>query len=185
MKTHTIQPDVVALGAVVDAIGQLDEPQKLWVLQTAASRFSLKIETSLGGGTSPGGTGSPPAAGTTQTPGGGKLPLKDFMRAKDPQTDVQKVTCLAYYLTKFRDTTRFKTKDFIKLNTEAAWPNFSNPTVAVNNARKDKYLTPAGRGDKQLTNRGEALVEALPNQEKVKSLMSRSPSRKKRARKKK
>jgi hypothetical protein len=71
------------------------------------------------------------------------------------------------------------------LNTEAAWPNFSNPTVAVNNARKDKYLTPAGKGDKQLTNRGEALVEALPDQEKVKSFMSKSPSRKKRGRQKK
>lgn len=169
----------------MDAIGQLDDPQKLWVLQTAASRFSLKIETSLGGGISSGGTGSPPASGTTQTPDGGGVSLKGFMRAKDPKTDVQKITCLAYYLTKFRDTTHFKTKDLIKLNTEAAWPNFSNPTVAVNNARKDKYLTPAGKGDKQLTNRGEALVEALPDQEKVKSFMSKSPSRKKRGRQKK
>jgi hypothetical protein len=185
MKTHTIQPDVAALGTVVDAIEPLEEPQRLWVLQTAASRFALKINPSLGGGTSSGGIGSLPASGTIKTDGAGEVSLKDFMKSKDPKTDSQRITCLAYYLTKFRDTAHFKTKDLTAMNTESTWPKFSNPTVAVNNARRDKYLTPAGKGDKQLTNRGEELVEALPDQEKVRSLASANPARKKRTRKKK
>jgi hypothetical protein len=185
MKTHAIQADVAALGTVVDAISGLDEQQRLWVLQTAASRFALKKETSLGGGTPSGGTGSPPASGAGPAQSGGEASLKSFMKSKAPKTDGQRITCLAYYLTKFRDTAHFKTKDLTALNRESAWPNFSNPTVAVSNASRDKYLTPAGKGDKQLTNRGEEVVEALPDQEKVRSLTSGNSARKKRARKKK
>jgi len=185
MKTHTLQPDVAALGTVLDAVGSLDEQQRLWVLQTAASRFALKIEIPGGGGSPSRENSSPAASDATPAQSGGGVSLKSFMKSKDPKTDVQRVVCLAYYLTRFRSTARFKTKEITELNSEASWPNFSNATVAVNNARKDKYITPAGKGEKQLTNRGEYLVEALPDQEKVRSLMSKNPSRKNRARKKK
>jgi len=85
MKTHNIPPDVAALGTVVDAISPLKEPQRLWVLQTAASRFALKLDTSLGGGTPSGGSGSPPAPGTIKNEGAGAVSLKSFMKSKDPQ----------------------------------------------------------------------------------------------------
>ena len=45
---------------------------------------------------------------------------KDFLFRKEPNTDVERVACLAYYLTHRRGTNHFKTIDISKLNTEAA-----------------------------------------------------------------
>src|SRR5262249_5374315 len=100
---------------------------------------------------------NPPAfpPGTTPTP-------KNFLAQKDPKTDAQRITCLAYYLTHYKATPQFKTKELTALNTEAAQPKLSNPAVAVNNAAGSKYLSAAGGGKKQITVNGEKLVEALP-----------------------
>jgi len=59
---------------------------------------------------------------------------------KQPRTDVERVACLAYYLTHYRNTPYFKTLDLGKLNTEAAQPKFSNAAYASNNALKMGYL---------------------------------------------
>ena len=83
-----------------------------------------------------------------QTAAIGSLTPKNFLAQKDPKTDLEKVTCLAYYLTHNRGVGQFKTKLFTKLNTEAAQPNFSNPAVAVANAAAVKYLSPAGGREK-------------------------------------
>lgn len=90
---------------------------------------------------------------------------KEFLRDKNPMTDVERVTCLAYYLTHYRDTPHFKTLDISTLNTEAAQPKFSNTAVAVDNARKLGYLVPATKGNKQITALGEKFVELLPDRE--------------------
>jgi hypothetical protein len=95
---------------------------------------------------------------------------KSFLAQKDPKTDLERMTCLAYYLTHYRSTPKFKTRELAALNTDAAWPNFSNPGVAVANATASKYLSPAGGGKKQITVQGERLVDALPDREKVKNL---------------
>src|SRR3989442_828873 len=58
---------------------------------------------------------------------------KEFIRDKHPVTDADRVTCLAYYLTHYRDTPQFKTIDISTLNTEAAQPKLSNASVAVDN----------------------------------------------------
>ena len=99
------------------------------------------------------------------------IPPKQFMFEKQPRTDVEKVACLAYYLTHFRDTPHFKTLDISKLNTEAAQIKFSNPTVAVENATKRSYLAPSTKGNKQLSAVGEQFVQALPDRERAKSIM--------------
>jgi hypothetical protein len=90
---------------------------------------------------------------------------KEFVRDKNPLTDVERVTCLAYYLTHYRDTPHFKTLDISTLNTEAAQPKFSNTAVAVDNSRKLGYLVPATKGNKQITALGEKFVELLPDRE--------------------
>src|SRR6201999_2350780 len=61
---------------------------------------------------------------------------KEFVFQKKPQSDVERVTVLAYYLTHYKDIPYFKTLDISKLNTEAAQPKFSNPAYAVENATK-------------------------------------------------
>lgn len=94
---------------------------------------------------------------------------REFVSHKKPQSLVERVTCLAYYLTHYRDTRHFKTVDIVALNTEAAAPKFGNPSRDVDNTdRQNGYIVSAGNGAKQLTVRGEAVVEALPDREAVK-----------------
>lgn len=109
---------------------------------------------------------------------------KQFLGQKDPHTDVERMTCLAYYLTHYRGTAQFKTKELTDLNTEAAQPKFSNPADAATNAAKMKCLSLAGAGKKQITVHGEKLVEALPDREKVKALGLKSSSRRKKGKNK-
>jgi hypothetical protein len=88
---------------------------------------------------------------------------KDFLFEKRPQTDVERITCLGYYLTHYRDTPHFKTLDISKLNTEAAQLKLSNAAYAVDNATKAGMLVPASKGAKQLSHLGELYVQALPD----------------------
>jgi hypothetical protein len=96
---------------------------------------------------------------------------KDFLLQKEPKTEVERVTCLAYYLTYYRDTPHFKTIDISKLNTEAAQLKFSNAAYTVSNAVRAGLLAPAEKGNKQISAQGERLVDALPNREAVKAVL--------------
>src|ERR1700733_12980442 len=49
---------------------------------------------------------------------GGELTPKAFMAKKRPSSEIERITCLAFYLTKHRNVSAFKTKDLTKLNTE-------------------------------------------------------------------
>ena len=104
---------------------------------------------------------------------------KEFMFEKQPKTDVERVACLAYYLTHYRDMPHFKTLDISTLNTEAAQAKFSNAAVAVDNATKQHYLVPATKGTKQLSALGERFVLALPDREKARSIMANARPRRK------
>jgi hypothetical protein len=107
------------------------------------------------------------------------LSAKEFVFQKQPQSDVERVAILAYYLTHYKDTPHFKTLDISKLNTEAAQAKFSNAAYAVENATKYGYLVPASKGNKQLSAAGELFVQALPDREAAKQAMqSARPKRK-------
>jgi hypothetical protein len=88
---------------------------------------------------------------------------KSFLLEKRPQTEAERVACLAYYLTHYRDQALFKTLDLSKLNTEAAQIKFSNPARAVDGAAASLFLIPAGQGKKQLSAIGEVYVQSLPD----------------------
>src|SRR5262249_25040747 len=85
---------------------------------------------------------------------------KEFMREKSPKTDIERIACLAYYLTYYKLTPHFKTRDLSNLNTEAAQPKFSNAAFAVVNATNAGLLVPAVKGTKQLSSSGELFVQA-------------------------
>lgn len=111
---------------------------------------------------------------------------KEFMVAKAPTTDVERVACLAYYQTNIRNGQTFKTEDLTALNREAAQSPISNPTRAVANATsQNAYLAPAGEGSKQITAKGEAVVEALPDRNAVAAAIDAHPARRRRKKSKK
>ena len=93
---------------------------------------------------------------------------KAFMSSKRPMTDMERVTCLGYFLTHHRSSTAFKTKDLTDLNIEAAQAKLSNASSTARNAVTHGFLALAGSGRKQITPRGEAVVAALPDRDKVK-----------------
>jgi hypothetical protein len=98
---------------------------------------------------------------------------------------MQQVACLAFYLTHFKDTQLFKTKEISAMNTNAGGTRIGNPSQAVEDAtQKNGYLAPAGGGKKQLTGYGEDVVNALPDQEAVKAVAA-SAARKQRTPRKK
>jgi hypothetical protein len=107
------------------------------------------------------------------------MPPKEFLLEKQPESDVERVACLAYYLTHYRDTPYFKTIDISKLNTEAAQRKFSNAAYAVENAAKCGYLASATKGRKQLSASGEVFVQALPDRSATKVIMKKSRPRRK------
>ena len=102
---------------------------------------------------------------------------KEFMRDKRPSTDVERVACLAYYLTHYRDTPHFTTLEISSLNTEAALPKFSNASFSVNNATTSGYLVAGPKGAKQLSAAGERFVEYLPDQDAARGAMKDSRPR--------
>jgi hypothetical protein len=123
-------------------------------------------------------------AGTSTFSEDRSISPKQFLAQKQPRTDVERVACLAYYLTHYRDMPHFKTLDVSKLNTEAAQLKFANPTVAVNNASLRGYLVPSSKGAKQVSAFGERFVEALPDRDAAKNVMSQAAASRRRPRKK-
>jgi hypothetical protein len=103
---------------------------------------------------------------------------KAFMSGKRPTTDMERVTCLAYFLTHSRNINAFKTKDLTDLNIEAAQPKLSNASATCRNAVTHGFLALAGSGRKQVTPRGDAVVGALPDRDKVKAALEEHKTRK-------
>lgn len=100
------------------------------------------------------------------------ISAKEFLKEKAPQKDIERIACLAYYITHYRNVPHFKTIDLSTLNTEAAQPKFSNATMAVDNATKAGFLAPATKGSKQISAVGEVFVQALPNRELARESIS-------------
>ncbi len=165
--------ELQVLAQVLDALTPLEADSQTRILETAATFFqlgSLRRTHSL----------EPIHNGESLTVSFSDeraLSPKAFIMQKEPRSDVERVACLAYYLTHYRDTPHFKTLDISKLNTEAAQIKFSNPTVAVNNAMQMHYLVSASKAAKQLSALGEQFVLALPNREAAKAVMANDRSR--------
>ena len=155
-----------------------EEQQKL--LETVATFFGLRAPTQSPSQTK----GIPQSTPASHPPGGGfsearDISPKEFIMQKQPRTDVERVACLAFYLTHYRNAPHFKTIDISKLNTEAAQSKMSNAHVAVNNATQTGYLVPAVGGAKQISAAGEVFVQALPDREAAKAAMGKVKPRKK------
>lgn len=169
--------DMNAVWTAVNTIKQtLDE------LTTGQRATTVSIVNQLLGGLGAApvvATSSPPApfhAATSAGPNGTQS-IKAFVATKRPGTDAERMACVAHYMTHHREQTTFRTVDLEKAATEAAAP-FSNARVTTANVvRQNRYLASAGNRLYQITSRGEALVNALPNREAVKAALAEHPVR--------
>ncbi len=110
-----------------------------------------------------------------------ELTPKEFLVEKEPLTNIERIACLAYYLTHYRNLPHFKTLDISKINTEAAQPKFTNATVSMNDTTKAGFIVGATKsGQKQLSALGEQFVLALPNRDEAKLIQKKMVKRKRR-----
>jgi hypothetical protein len=162
-----------AMHAVLSALVDLGSDEQQRVIEWVTRKLNLG---SRGSASSAVEISAVYAGATSPKHGREVVSPKQFLVEKRPKTDVERVTCLAYYLSRFRDTPEFKTKDITALNREAAQPALSNAAMAVSNASTlSQYLVPSSGGRKQITPRGESVVEALPDRERVREALEGNP----------
>ena len=157
----------VAVQKIIDLLLEFDAETRRHILRTVSTFFSIEIGASADRSPSTSEDADVPQFSNRED-----LSPKDFLFQKMPKTDVERVACLAYYLTHFRNTVHFKTTDISKLNTEAAQIKFSNASNAVNNATRSGFIVPGTRGTRQLSAPGERYVDRLPDQAAARKVMA-------------
>jgi hypothetical protein len=177
--------DFEALQAVVTTLRARDKESRRRILESAATFLDVDFSAKAPGANVQSSPGLSPVTGSRpRFSEDTSMSAKDFIMEKAPKTDVERIACLAYYLTHYRSTPQFKTLDLSVLNTEAAQPKFANTTNSANNAIKMGYLAPGTKGQRQLSGMGERFVRALPDRNAAKdvlvSLRRRARSKRKR-----
>jgi len=142
---------------VIDRVIRFDDETRRRIFRTALTFYGLDMPS-----------GAHPAAFSNRA----ERSAKDFLIQKQPKTDVERVACLAYYLSHYRDTPQFKTLDISKLNTEAAQTKFSNAAYAVAKAVNAGLLVPVRDGLKQLSAMGERYMDALPDRVAARAVLA-------------
>ncbi|MGC2518417.1 MAG: hypothetical protein WA373_04840 [Burkholderiales bacterium] len=106
-------------------------------------------------------------------PAGAAPSPRDFIATKNPMTEQERITCLAYYLYKFRKLEKFSAKELKDINGAAAQPMFNNISYTARDAATTGYLASVGGGKKMLAMLGERVVDAMPNREKVAEVLKK------------
>jgi hypothetical protein len=176
-KKMTTKPmdELDAMRTALDALSPLEADAQSRALAWITSTLGIKPTTP--NGAAAGTSGSTPIVGGTVGTLNGELgDAKQFLALKAPKSDIERVACLAYYLTHAGGKPQFDTKDITEMNLAAAAPRLSNTSYSVSNAqKKNAFLAPAAGGKKQITHRGEAFVEALPDRDAVKAVLKAIP----------
>lgn len=161
-----------ALSTIIALLSRLDDESRARVLKSASTFF----RGNEGEFSAHARTEALPALASSQRPNfseGHEPTPKQFLLEKAPQTDVERIACLAYYLTHYRETPHFTTLELAKLNTEAAQPKFSNTAYTATNAANAGYLASATKTQRQISAAGEQFVIALPDRVAAKAIMAR------------
>jgi hypothetical protein len=166
--------DPAILQRVIADLSPLSDSARQRLIDTVCTFFGISAERHEGPAAIPNHTSAPNRESTFRFSEAEEPPAKQFVHDKAPSTDVERVACLAYYLSRYRGVPHFKTKDITAINTEAAQRPFSNTAFAVENATKTGYLVPSIKGCKQISAAGERFVEALPDRVSAKEVMERA-----------
>jgi hypothetical protein len=189
--TDQTQPatDFQAAAAVEAAIKDLPKLKQELVLRWVAE--SLGIVSAPAPGTTPAVTPivTPPIV--TAPPGAPshQMDIATFVAFKQPKTDIQFVTVVAYYHRfvapegqRLATITPQLAQDATRL---ADWDRLTAPGSTLNNAKNQGYLDSAGPGEFSLNTVGENLVaRTLPPKEGSKKSGKKGDKRKKTAKKK-
>ncbi len=164
-------PEVVAIGSIMKALDLLEDTRKRAVLDFVSHRI--------------GGVVVPLQASeqkNDQVSISGDEDIKTFLKTKDTQNKYQQVAVLAYYLIKKKGQEAVNKEMIEAANKEAGGRTIDDITGTLNDAKtKYEFFGTGSGGKKILLAYGEDVVEALPNQEKVKELAKKKPSRKRRS----
>lgn len=172
--------ELQAMQTALTALEELEPEGRDRALTWLASALGAELESGISKDGARDLRGESGDSGNGVPAGGDQVDPKSFLADKQPETDIERVTCLGYYLSKYRGQRTFKTAELTDLNVEAAGRAIGNAAQAVDNAtRKNGYLASAGKGLRQVTRVGEEVVEALPDRDKVKSITARMPKRRK------
>jgi hypothetical protein len=166
---HEQNSELDAMAVVYKILQPLSPDEQARVLSWVEGKLGLKDGRQFGNESRVGGEASSATSESLQ------VSAKRFLAEKKPRTDLERITCLAYYQTHLKGSPKFKTRELTELNKDAAQSPFSNTAFAVVNATNAKYLAPAGGGYKQITVRGETLVEALPDPQRVRVALEANP----------
>jgi len=110
MKPASLDQELESLKTILHATEPLDETQRRFVMKTVAERMGISgvipaaasaIQERQNGGTSANTNAATVTSGGVSGSITGQTP-KQFLKSKQPKTDVLKVACLAYYLTHAR-----------------------------------------------------------------------------------
>ena len=183
---HDNSPSFELVAKVVRLLESLDTEAQSHVLQTVTTWLHLDSHSTRAHGpqrvlASSATADAPP--GEYPFSGRAEVNAKEFMLEKEPITDLERLTCLAYYLTHYRSQPYFKTEDLSKLNMDAAQPKFSNAAYTAKNAMRDGYFVQAPKkGLRQLSALGEQYVQALPDHVAARAVRKRMGNRGRRIR---
>jgi hypothetical protein len=172
-----------ALSTVIGALQPLDDEARRRIVESVVTFLKIGPTrvTAASHNVAPGPHGSSSISESAPFSENTQMSVKEFVLEKQPRTDVERLACLAYYLTHYRGTPHFKTIDLSLLNTEAAQPKFANAATSANNAVKMGYLVPSVKGQRQLSAFGERFVRALPDRDAARTAVE-TMKRKKRPR---
>ena len=123
--------EIIALRNIIELLSGLDKDSQARVLRTVSTFFATEPNSPS---TSYDQLSLDPEHAGNAFSNREDLTPKDFLAAKEPRSDVERVACLAFYLSHYRETPHFKTAEISKLNTEAAQPKLSNTAHTVSNS---------------------------------------------------
>ena len=164
-------PEAVAIGTIMKALESLKDARKDAVLNFVMQRVGVIVDTNKS---------KIPSVTTSVL----NDDIKIFLKSKDPQNKYQQVAVLAYYLIKKRGESGVN-KDMIEIaNKDALGRTIDDISSTLNDAKNKYGFFGTGSGGKKiLLAYGEDIVDALPDQEKVKKLAKKGKIKKRRAKK--
>jgi hypothetical protein len=172
-----VHDELDVMRTCAEAIDKLSEEAQPRIVRWLADRYAPDLRSPQ---ILPSAPNTPTVNPSTETAQSG-VTAKRFVQDKAPRTDIERITVLAYYLTYHRGMRHFKTSDLSALNTEAAQPKFSNAANVASNALKSSgFLADAAKGLRQITSKGEEAVEAMPDREALKLIISKYGSARRR-----